>query len=72
MPRLAEPTPMLHQLRFVFLHTAPRLYFVADVTAGDVAELWSRIAERHAESPVSVGVSLAPARSAGMLPALVD
>ncbi len=72
MSDLSAPQPILHQLRFLFRHTAPLLYLVANATAGDVAAIWARISVRRAEAPVGVAVSIAPPRAAGLRIAKLD
>ncbi len=61
MPRYLQTQPSLHQLRYFFRHSAPLLYYVPNPTAGDVAEIWSKLSDQHAEAPVGVAVSVANA-----------
>ncbi len=59
MPPMTQAGHALHQLRFVFERSAPRLRFIQDVTSGDIARIWSEIADRCPESPVAIDVTFA-------------
>jgi hypothetical protein len=56
--------PTVHQLRFVFRHSRPTLCFVPHVTSGDIARIWTEIADRHSEPPVTIDVTFAASQGA--------
>ncbi|MEI6159850.1 MAG: hypothetical protein WCP77_08460 [Roseococcus sp.] len=68
MPDSSLAHTALHQLRFVFERSAPLLRFVPDMTSGDIARIWSEIADRCGEPPVAIDVTFAPAQAAGAAP----
>lgn len=49
----------LHRLRFIFEGSAPLLLFVPNVTSGDIAGIWSGIADHRPDRPVAIDVTFA-------------
>lgn len=44
---------------FVAERSAPLLRFIPDVTSGDIARIWSEIADQHTEPPAALAVTFA-------------
>ena len=61
MQNPVEAASRLHQLRFVFKKSPPYLCFVPEVTSGDIARLWAEVSHRHAQAPIAIDLTLAPA-----------
>ena len=64
----AEPAmdSALHQVRFVFRRSAPTVRFVPHVTSGDIARIWTAIADRQPEPTVAIDVTFASAQDHAM------